>query len=163
MYCKKCGNEIDNDSVFCSKCGEKLFSSTNTTAERENKGLIAILIAIPIIFFIIVTGIIMQDSCNNIGRDATNNDIEIEIQTDITTMSFQAIILPNVDINNLEIEIEFRDKNNVLLKTVTKNIGNVKKGVQVKSYIDSNDLGVSNLLKASKTVSRVISGNVPII
>lgn len=24
MYCKKCGNEIEDDSVYCNFCGDKI-------------------------------------------------------------------------------------------------------------------------------------------
>lgn len=31
MYCKKCGKEIDDDSLFCSKCGAKQSSNESVT------------------------------------------------------------------------------------------------------------------------------------
>lgn len=30
MYCKRCGNKIDNDSLFCSNCGQKINSDNNS-------------------------------------------------------------------------------------------------------------------------------------
>ncbi|ANE51086.1 zinc-ribbon domain-containing protein [Flavisolibacter tropicus] len=36
MYCKSCGKEIDNDSVYCSFCGTKQFAE-NKPLEIENK------------------------------------------------------------------------------------------------------------------------------
>ena len=39
MYCEKCGSQIDDDSVFCQKCGEKQIdfndkSDTNIKTSR---------------------------------------------------------------------------------------------------------------------------------
>ena len=36
MFCKKCGSQIDEDSVFCSKCGAKqtIVSSIKETDEK---------------------------------------------------------------------------------------------------------------------------------
>ena len=33
MYCKKCGNKIENDSVFCSKCGQKIKGQFSNSTE----------------------------------------------------------------------------------------------------------------------------------
>ena len=37
MYCKKCGNQIDDDSVFCSHCGVKLNQVNNIKNIDEEK------------------------------------------------------------------------------------------------------------------------------
>lgn len=40
MFCKKCGKQIDNDSIFCKHCGTKLENSkikVNITDMIENK------------------------------------------------------------------------------------------------------------------------------
>ena len=33
MYCKHCGKEISEDSVFCKYCGEKQDENTNTVSD----------------------------------------------------------------------------------------------------------------------------------
>lgn len=35
MYCRKCGSEIDDDSIFCSFCGVKLKESSEKTEKKE--------------------------------------------------------------------------------------------------------------------------------
>jgi uncharacterized membrane protein YdbT with pleckstrin-like domain len=35
MYCKKCGSEIDDDSVFCQKCGTKVGGAQEEPAQYE--------------------------------------------------------------------------------------------------------------------------------
>lgn len=36
MFCKKCGNQIDDDSVFCNKCGTKVAEEKAPTAEKAS-------------------------------------------------------------------------------------------------------------------------------
>lgn len=38
MYCKECGKEIDEDSIFCSFCGTKVNDARNKSSE-ENESL----------------------------------------------------------------------------------------------------------------------------
>lgn len=37
MFCKKCGKEVEDDSIFCKYCGEDLSSSKNYYKINENK------------------------------------------------------------------------------------------------------------------------------
>ena len=38
LYCKYCGNEIDNNAMFCSKCGKQIRkSTTGQSGENENR------------------------------------------------------------------------------------------------------------------------------
>ncbi len=36
MFCRYCGNEIEDDSVFCTKCGKKLVDEMSENIQ-ENK------------------------------------------------------------------------------------------------------------------------------
>lgn len=35
MYCRKCGTEISDDSIFCYKCGEKHIISATTNPQNK--------------------------------------------------------------------------------------------------------------------------------
>ncbi len=37
MYCEKCGTQIDDDSVFCQKCGKKQTDTFNTSMEDNSE------------------------------------------------------------------------------------------------------------------------------
>lgn len=37
MYCEKCGAQIDDDSVFCQKCGKKQTDTFNTSMEDNSE------------------------------------------------------------------------------------------------------------------------------
>ena len=36
MHCKHCGNQIENDSKFCSFCGGKVESIVQTSSSQQN-------------------------------------------------------------------------------------------------------------------------------
>lgn len=42
MKCNHCGEEIDNDSVFCSFCGKKVSDNTNSSVINMVLGAILI-------------------------------------------------------------------------------------------------------------------------
>lgn len=35
MYCKKCGNEIEDDSVYCNFCGDKIDKKNIESKNKE--------------------------------------------------------------------------------------------------------------------------------
>lgn len=37
MYCKKCGAQIDEDSVFCEKCGEKQINTFDASEVNNSE------------------------------------------------------------------------------------------------------------------------------
>ncbi len=37
MFCKKCGNQIDDNDLFCSRCGEKCSTDNTTTNNNVNE------------------------------------------------------------------------------------------------------------------------------
>lgn len=76
-------------------------------------------------------------------RSANNNDIIIDSDLDLSSLGAKYIILPQTDIDNLQITINFLDKNKEILTSKVEMIGNVKKGVQVNFSISLFDLGFS--------------------
>lgn len=66
MKCKKCGNEIGENELFCSKCGKKVKKEGKAA---DNKLVLGIVIAGVIIAYAIIIGIIVgiKQKGNNIG------------------------------------------------------------------------------------------------
>lgn len=189
MYCKKCGAQIDDDSIFCSKCGAHIAEeyptvtqnteTENTADEDSNSGCAGCLIAF-IIFIIVISMIsatllflFSQNSSNSnsengssggiaqiIKRDATNNDIEISDSLDIPSLSISLTIHANCDINNLEITLKHYDSNGNLLKTQVEQIGNVVKGSDVTVKIPITDFSLSEVFKIHETRIGVTGGSV---
>ena len=57
MFCEKCGNEVDENTKYCDKCGAKIISNQNTPKKEKklkNKKIMICVIAI-----IIVVGVIL--------------------------------------------------------------------------------------------------------
>lgn len=94
MYCSKCGTQIDNDSVFCKACGNKMiknddFSLTNNTSntdsgkERINKNnskshVIAVVSVIGLIVITIVISLIISNRTYIGGWINTNSNNNAE-------------------------------------------------------------------------------------
>lgn len=65
MYCKYCGNKLDNNAIFCVKCGKKIEDAENVnetltdTAKIEHKekksGKIVAIVVIAVVFIGIIT------------------------------------------------------------------------------------------------------------
>lgn len=94
------------------------------------------------------------------SRSANNGDIIISSDLDLSAFGGKYIITPQTDINGLVISITYLDKNKKQLTQFTKNIGNVKKGVQVNFSISLFDLGLSVAWNTSYESIAVIGGTV---
>lgn len=77
------------------------------------------------------------------SRSANNNDVKIDSDLDLANFGVKYIVMPQTDISNLQITINFLDKNKNVLTSKVENIGNVKQGVQISSSISLFDLGLS--------------------
>ena len=187
MYCKKCGTQIDDDSEFCKKCGTEQKENNeiqeNTANTKSNKpslpGCIIWIIVTSIIISIItvvIAGITNDNKRNEqtnnstndyennepqlFTRNANNNDIQIKYETNYSALAVDIIILPNTNIENLEIKIVHCDKNNNVLLTQYKTIGNVTKGIQVKTQMKLLDFSLSDMFKVNSTSITVSNGTV---
>lgn len=193
MYCKQCGTEIADDSIYCSKCGQKQSQkienqdtiSIQGELEKQEGCLkhILIIFAILITIILVFSGIAMiaqnmktnnktsqntnDNTANNyiekdpqyLSREAKNSDIIIEKEIKITSLSCDLIISPQTNISNLKIKIVFYGKNDQIIFETTKNIGNVKEGIQVSKNIDLSQLGF-NFFEIDHFSCSVIEGTV---
>lgn len=63
MYCKNCGNKVDDDAVFCTKCGIKFSQKNaknikiNTKKFKASKKIILIVVLALVIILLMLTGI----------------------------------------------------------------------------------------------------------
>lgn len=56
MYCKKCGNELQDGMTFCNKCGTKVGENINQSSNLEKKRKKYITNIICVVVVIIVIG-----------------------------------------------------------------------------------------------------------
>lgn len=77
------------------------------------------------------------------SRSANNNDVKISDELDLASFGAKYSVLPQTDISNLEVTVNFLDENKKLLTSVVKPLGNVKEGVQVSFSISLLELGLS--------------------
>ena len=84
MYCKHCGTQIDDDSIFCKYCGKEINKELNkenkTNAKEKNHGCLAVIIFILLFIGIFTIPFIIDkiESCNDNTKDSkyedSNND-----------------------------------------------------------------------------------------
>lgn len=91
-----------------------------------------------------------------LSRSANNNDIYIDISQEFS-LSINYVLKPNVDIDGLEITFTYYDKNQAVLTTKVKSVGNVKKGVEYTVSVSLTEFSLIQLLKF-KTVSTNVTG-----
>ena len=78
-----------------------------------------------------------------LSRSANNNDVTISDELDLASLGGKYTVMPKTDIKNLEITVNFLDKNKKLLKSHVESLGNVKEGVQASFSISLFDMGLS--------------------
>lgn len=116
----------------------------------------------------LVSSIVESGSCKNpidvvqqtISKPAQNSDINIDTEFDLL-IGFSLIITPNCDIDNLEIMIKYYDKNNNLLETHQRIVGDVKKHNKYHIKINLSDFSSFNtLLSINYEKISVIGGTI---
>ena len=90
-------------------------------------------------------------------RSANINDITYSLDLDLSSFGEKCTITPNVDIEGLEITLNFLDKNKNFLDSITKPLGNVKEGVQVNFSVSLFDMNMS-VAWNTKYASIVVTG-----
>ena len=90
-------------------------------------------------------------------RSANINDISVDSELDLSSFGGKYVIIPQTDIDGLEITINYMDENRKVLHSVVKTLGNVKQGLQVNFSISLFDLGLS-IAWNTKYESVVVTG-----
>lgn len=90
-------------------------------------------------------------------RSANINDITYNLDLDLSSLGEKCTITPNVDIDSLEITLNFLDKNEKFLDSIVKKLGNVKEGAQVSFSVSLFDMGLS-VAWNTKYASLVVTG-----
>ena len=90
MYCKKCGNRIDDDSVFCSKCGQKINEDNNNNDFFIRGGVLEKYLGKNSIDAVIATNTVIDD--NLLDKYAT------EEQKDPVRIDYENIIKQNYEL-----------------------------------------------------------------
>lgn len=122
------------------------------TKTINNKIIVAILIFITSLF--ILTG------CNKIlTRQATINDINIDTSQEIS-FNINYVMIPYVDIDDLELQFKYYDNDKNLITTKTKSVGNVKEGNQYTVSVSLTEFNFFDLFKINYTSVSVINGTV---
>lgn len=178
-YCANCGYPV-TDEIICPKCKKIVETTTKPPIKKFSVlNFISWLLVITVVIVIIaiVAAMIKNNNEYNekhnysssktntqggiLSRKATTNDIEYSSSIDISNLSTIVYITPKCDIDDLELKISFYDKNENLLKTITKTIGDVEKGTEVKKTIPLSDF--PNIFKIEYSIITISDGEVPYI
>ena len=117
---------------------------------------ISILIIICLLSLLGLTGCFSEEI---ISRDATNNDISIDISQEIS-LNINYKMTPKVDINNLEITFRYYSKSNKLLSTKIKQIGNVSEGTEYTISVSLTEFSIISIFQISYVRMNVTGGTV---
>ena len=94
------------------------------------------------------------------SRSANNGDVTINSDLDLASFGAKYTVMPNVDIDNLQITVNFLDKNRKILTSKVQSLGNVKKGVQASFSISLMDLGLKVAWNTEYESAAVTGGTV---
>lgn len=98
------------------------------------------------------------DSCS--GKKATMKDISFDYDIEITDLRVRIYVTPKVDIDDLSLKISFYDSNHDNIKTMIKDLGNVKEGEKEDFTISLTDFSVADLLELYSVECEIDSGRV---
>lgn len=142
-------------------------NSTPETNEEccAGKSCLVTLIVLFLIIACVAWVIQMGTNTNNTdtptltSRKATINDISIS-SDESNLISIELIVIPKHDIDNLEITINYYNGSKQLLKTTTKNFGNVKEGGRYTQQVYITDFSLSQIFELKYCNYTITGGTV---
>ena len=173
MYCRFCGNQIDDDSIFCARCGKNLTESNKeykneqnipsknefakTTEGSSRWGLWLLLPALVILLGVIIAvasssngsetknGSGIKNVSEILSRDLNSDDYTYTSSQGLT--SYRITIIPKRDIDNCDIQLTLYNSKGEKLYSDTISKTNLKEG---SSYTYTFDFGFVNSLSGSE-------------
>lgn len=143
----------------------------DTTLQKEKKeegcGKSCLIPLIGVIFIIavIVWAIQLAFNVDNTDtptlttRKATTNDVKIS-SNESNLISIEIVVTPKYDIDNLEITINYYSDSNKLLKTVTKDFGDVKEDGKYTAQVYITDFSISQIFQLDYCRYSVTGGTI---
>lgn len=178
MYCKHCGTQIDDDSIYCNKCGKqqnKEEQNEKSSNKNDSKFLIVISIILVILtIFIVLYFTNIKDNgktttdtsteTNDTSKDTSDyirqagiNDLYITKRENYPT-SIYYIITAKRDIYDLEIDLEEYAKDGTLTRTVHFNISNLKQNETYTMKLDISNYTNNEINNIDIVYVRVVNG-----
>ena len=175
-YCHQCGTKVEDNAVFCSKCGTPLDRPTpppthkNQSGEQKGCGCGFIGCFSFVLILIVVLALAVNNPSGELGRffvdvyedyipqKADNGDIDLEYDLNLINLSVTMIIVPDKNINDLEITLKYCDKDGTFFKQQVVYVGDVKKGVRVSKDISIFDFTMAELIKIDDIYISVSGG-----
>lgn len=93
------------------------------------------------------------------SRDAKTSDISMDLSQEFS-FNINYEMTPKVNIDNLEITFKYYDKNNNLITTKVKYVGNVKKGIEYTISVSLTEFSFFDLFKLYSVSMAVTNGTV---
>lgn len=163
MYCRFCGEKIEDDSLYCRHCGKNLSSRESVVDINENEmqeenskspSLLWLWVALP--FFVITLSVVIvavvspDNNFSIVSRELTSSDYTYTSAQDLT--SYKITVLPNKNISNCNIELFLYSSDGKVLFTETIEKKNLKKDA---AYTYTFNYGFVNSFKGSSVVYKI--------
>lgn len=185
--CENCGAPIGENEKKCSYCGtptaknsidnlQKQQTNSIKSVKEEPRGIGCFVTIIILIFCIIVVIFIphlagancvscLGESCAEGGggtsgfleRPIRNGDLTIDSEYD-SLISVNIVVVAHANIKNLSLKLTFYDKNNSVIKTMTKYIGNIESGDRKDATVSLTDFNISEAFKINSVRVEVENG-----
>lgn len=162
----------DNNEAPIDESASSLAPTSDPTpkekAKEEKKGenwkiVIGLICAVLFVVLLsIIPYVVMNRKASSsviISRNANNADITVK-QEESLSFSYNLKITPKSDIENLQIEFKFYDKNGTLISTKNKIIGNVSKNTEYSVSFALSEFSISSLTQISRYSWSVCGGTV---
>lgn len=160
MKCSKCGNELKEDDLFCTKCGKKVEqevkeektekSLNNNAKEKQKSKKWKVLVPI-LIILIIIAGILVFKKVNNESSQSNANVINTDEEKVITTYERNNVGL----LKGENITDEEYNQNNDLISYKYLDNDNVEQEVKLNYEYDS----LNRVTKISEETGPYVSIN----